>query len=461
MDRAVLQRVVVEMNARPPAATSRAEMRYFKRVFPSLDSKSIPIHTRENKTNVASLSPESAATDRQLRVLPRSYGETRRDGTGPDRIAVYQIENACSSSASPTYFVGIVLLPLSPPPKECVQYFAPVSLGVSCISVVLYFWGTRVRPTAPHPHRRGTIKRNCSQTTPSCSIHECDAFTPPARARENRACATQGMLLREVQGEALTLQREQTAATVGGSGGRGSGDRGQQLQKRSVLLRSSSRTESAASSSSRPPLLLRQRAGSSSFSSSERRREGGSRSSTGITEALESERPGPEQPGPEKSSEALIDPEAVTTAGPGPSSAPSPLPAGWEAASDDDGNKYFFNTETGESRWDPPPPAADGFGSGEDLHGRGANVGDGRAEHSRDAQATEQEDARAAAPIGSEGGPGPDPGSEPEEDGDGEGPGATSAAWEWEQFETDEGVQFWYNASTGESTWVFPGDPTE
>ena len=333
-----------------------------------------------------------------------------------------------------------------------------------------------------------------------------DAFTLRCGLRNGslRSFAfTQGMLLREVHGEALALQRGQTASTSGGGSGGGSGDQVQQQQRSVLLLRSSSSiTESVTLSS---PLLLRQKAASPSFSSDEQQqREKGSSSSDGIEgpnrpepglkvakrftlESSEasvgssegralvglghSSSPSPlpagweatsddagnefffnfetgesrwEPPPSPEAPETLIDPPEGTIVRPRPSSSPSPLPAGWEAASDDAGNEFFFNVETGESRWDRPPPAGSGGGENS-TGGREASGGD-VGQEPRDARQGEQANTTIAGD-----------GLGGQEDGDG-GLDASSA---WEEFKTGDGAPFWYNASTGESSWVFPGDPTE
>lgn len=168
------------------------------------------------------------------------------------------------------------------------------------------------------------------------------------------------------------------------------------------------------------------------------------------------------------------------------------LSLGWEIADDGgDGNKFFFNVNTGESRWDPPTPddapdARARLSKGDEqeraLPGAGERGGAAEAVGG-DAESTPEDDTSQqhdAPPVGWEAVVAEDGGVyyhqmasgltrwEFPREGDGEeqvgdnprpvAPEAGSAGWE--EFKTEEGVPFWYNANTGESCWTLPGDPT-
>ncbi|CAM9792332.1 unnamed protein product, partial [Ectocarpus sp. 12 AP-2014] len=152
-----------------------------------------------------------------------------------------------------------------------------------------------------------------------------------------------GMLLREVQGEALAHRREHTASSPG------SNNRGRQHDQR----------QQSASNSSSPgreppgPLLLLPRAAGSGLSGDDGRSQGSSASAL-VHQGAE----GPCTTGSDTFRKES-GPKLPALSGPSvddPSHSLGLVPPGWDIAEDDAGNKYYFNGETGESRWDPPTP---------------------------------------------------------------------------------------------------------
>lgn len=233
------------------------------------------------------------------------------------------------------------------------------------------------------------------------------------------------------------------------------------------------------------------------------------------------------------------------------------VPPGWDVAEDDAGNKYYFNGETGESRWDPPAPLStrssfDGSGArkvsvssaaggvsaghpgatpadttaaavaGRDFSPQAAATGDaahgqlsgGETVHTRRYSETaesghvpekEEGEEQPVFPAGDAENATTDAGLA-EHDGGSEPPLPLPDGWEavnvgdasiyyhhvlsgltqwevpreeepheiatamaatppdrhlWEEFKTEEGVPFWYNSSTGESSWSSPGHPAD
>lgn len=194
--------------------------------------------------------------------------------------------------------------------------------------------------------------------------------------------------------------------------------------------------------------------------------------------------------------------------GSSPSLSPSLLSLGWEVANDgnnddddDDGHEFYYNANTGESRWDPPTPDAgdasprpDNDGEEQTLLPEDGVRGGGDEEAVRvgddddDAESTPEDDAAlrqpdALLPVGWEAVAVEDAGVyyhhvasgltqwEAPHEGDGKEPigdknsmsvvALAGGSAGWEEFETEEGVPFWYNAATGESCWELPGDPAE
>lgn len=309
---------------------------------------------------------------------------------------------------------------------------------------------------------------------------------PPSLWRGLHVCI-QGMLLREVQGEVLALQREQTTSAGGSSNGQN--QQQQQHQPPTLLL-----TSPAGSGSSSPGSLLLLRPRTAASALPDEPVHGGSGTVLkGSGTVLEgSETPG----GASKAPDAGFDPPLSS----------SLLLLGWEIANDGAGNEFYHNGSTGESRWDPPTPdAVVGAsarllkkGDGEQTlpeaggyDGGGVGAADS-AESSREDEALKQP---VVLPVGWEavavddGGfyyhhvasgvtqweapPGKQPASTTAaaidasgHEGGGEEPmGDTSTAADgtagWEEFQADEGVPFWYNADSGESCWELPGDRTE
>ncbi|CAM9103917.1 unnamed protein product [Ectocarpus sp. 13 AM-2016] len=269
-----------------------------------------------------------------------------------------------------------------------------------------------------------------------------------------------GMLLREVQGEALAHQREHTASCPG------SNNRGRQHDQRQ---------QSASNSLSpgrepRGPLLLLPRAAGFALSGDDGRSQGSSTSArvhqgvegpymTGsdtsrkesgpisaafagrdfspqaaaaavagdaahgelsggetfhsrrYSETAESGRVTEKEKGEEQPVFSAGDAEnAPTDAGlaehVGGSEPPLPLPDGWEAVDVGDGSIYHHHVVSGLTQWEVP-----------------------RVEESHEIAT-----AMAATP--------PD-------------------RHLWEEFKTEEGMPFWYNSSTGESSWSSPGHPAD
>lgn len=178
--------------------------------------------------------------------------------------------------------------------------------------------------------------------------------------------------------------------------------------------------------------------------------------------------------------------------------ASSPLSSGWQTARDSDGTEFYFNSKTGESRWDSPPVHNGGF-SGEvnsnvlllqwspDSQRSGETPDKTDASSPKAAEANDIPAATESVVAGVEGGliangttttPIPD-GWEAVAAEDGAmfyhhiASGVTQ--WElpqrklaegvlstvvdklvWEEFATDDGVPFWYNATTGTSSWLPP-----
>ncbi|CAN0549038.1 unnamed protein product, partial [Ectocarpus sp. 8 AP-2014] len=83
-----------------------------------------------------------------------------------------------------------------------------------------------------------------------------------------------------------------------------------------------------------------------------------------------------------------------------------PLPDGWEAVDVGDGSIYYHHVLSGLTQWEVP----------------------------REEEPHEITTAIAA----------PTPDGSP-----------------WEEFKTEEGVPFWYNSSTGESSWSPPAPPAD
>ena len=314
-------------------------------------------------------------------------------------------------------------------------------------------------------------------------------------------CMRQGMLLREVQGEVLALEREKQASAGSTSS---SHNRQRHQPPTSTLALTSSRGSTSSSPGSL--LLLRQASSSPSGPHHDHMRKGYSLEKNGPEPARDGS--GTIRDGSNtvrdhgsgtvpKTSET----RAGTSKAPGARSgyrlSSSLLSLGWEVANDDDGNEFYYNGNTGESRWEPPPPdgavdASPGLDDGDEekiLPEAGELGDDGggsvEAEHVGDADSTpEDNDALRqpdALPVGWEAvavengavyyhhvASGLTQWEVPHE-GDGEETiGDTSALTaladegaEWEEFQTEEGVPFWYNAATGESCWEPPGYPTE
>ncbi|CAM9361651.1 unnamed protein product, partial [Ectocarpus fasciculatus] len=152
-----------------------------------------------------------------------------------------------------------------------------------------------------------------------------------------------GMLLREVQGEALALQREHTASSAGGHNRGWQQD--QRQQSASPLLSNSS----SPGSEPRGPLLLLPRAAGSGSSGDDRRSQGSSASAR-----LDRVHQGVEGPCMTESDTPRNESGPILPALSGPSSddpsrSPGLTPSGWDIAEDDAGNKYYFNGATGES----------------------------------------------------------------------------------------------------------------
>eukprot|EP00903_Cladosiphon_okamuranus_P012921 g12064.t1 len=309
-----------------------------------------------------------------------------------------------------------------------------------------------------------------------------------------------GMLLREVQGDVLALQREQQASALGST----SRSQEQQQHQPSTLALPSPPGSVSGSSTRRPDSLLQLRSASSSLSDySGNRASGGAYDPTRWE--MSSEDPDPANVGSGTmpkgcgtASKGFEDTDAApNTHGAvfGPSLSSSLVSLGWEIVNDD-GVEFYYNGNTGESRWDPPrPDAADtaarpsgtcSMGDEErPLPGGGERNGDCGAEAAGGAEGTPLDDSDSlkppdALPAGWE--------AVAVEDGDGDGgvyyhhvaSGLTQ--WEvphgeegagdeaigdisgravWEEFKTEEGVPFWYKAGTGESCWEFPVNSSE
>lgn len=301
------------------------------------------------------------------------------------------------------------------------------------------------------------------------------------------------MLLREVQGEVLSLQQEEEKFSAWSSSSSQKNKQQQHQPPTSTLILTSTSPAGSGSASSPAP-LLRARAKTSSSSDEHQRVDGRNVSSAGAKDVRrrESALEGPE-PAREGYEKRAVDSEARDGGGPRAFLSPSLLSLGWEIANDGDGGEFYYNGDTGESRWDPPTPEAldasarlgEG-GEGRNLPERGEHGGGGDgggeaagvSESAHGSEALRQQDG-LPLPVGWEAVP-VDHGRgvyyhhvasgvtqwEVPQEGDGEGPmgdtgvaGApTDGTGGWEEFNTEEGVPFWYNAATGDSRWELPGD---
>lgn len=159
----------------------------------------------------------------------------------------------------------------------------------------------------------------------------------------------------------------------------------------------------------------------------------------------------------------------------------SALPLGWDSATDDTGNVFYYNTDTGESTWDPPPTRGEKYPGGDAVNATFDPPTDQRSQDKREEkveidvgyeEAWRMQDSPqipAALPLGweavvAEDGavyyhhvasgatqwdlPHPEQGDIPQ--------AVTVGEDAWEEFATDEQVPYWHNAATGESSWLPP-----
>lgn len=300
------------------------------------------------------------------------------------------------------------------------------------------------------------------------------------------------MLLREVQGEVLALQQDQVSAGSGSSG------RDRQQQQPSTLMLTSPPGSGSSGS------LLQSRTTASPSSAERSHRDSRNHAISGVKDgrirvlALEEPESAREGFGTALKRPETTTDDASTAHNPRPRGSPSssPLLLGWETADDGAGNTFYYNGSTGESRWDPPAPdvadASARVDKGDEEqalsepreHDGGAAEAADEAERSHEDEALKQ---RVALPAGWEAVDADDGGvyyyhvasgatqwevphgthhaASGHEEGGEEPVGDTSVPTAttdgvagWEEFKTDEGVPFWYNAASDESCWELPGD---
>ncbi|CBN73906.1 ankyrin 2,3/unc44 [Ectocarpus siliculosus] len=307
-----------------------------------------------------------------------------------------------------------------------------------------------------------------------------------------------GMLLREVQGEALAHQREHTASSPS------SNNRGRQHDQRqqSVPPLPALSNSSSPGREPRGPLLLLPRAAGSALSGDDGRSQGSSASAR-VHQGVER----PYMTGSDTSRKES-GPMVPALSGPSsdyPSRSLGLVPPGWDIAEDDAGNKYYFNAAAAGRDFSTQAAAVAGDAAHGQLSG-GETVHTRRySEIAESSHGTEKEeggelpafpagdaenattDAGLAEHVGGSEPPLPLPdGWEAVDVGDGsiyyhhvlsgltqwevpreEEPHEITTAMAatppdgspWEEFKTEEGVPFWYNSSTGESSWSPPGHP--
>lgn len=126
------------------------------------------------------------------------------------------------------------------------------------------------------------------------------------------------------------------------------------------------------------------------------------------------------------------------------------LPATWETHEDDEGREYYYNTLTGETKWDKPDELEQSESQAV-VKGQGnaglSEHGEEQAQDSVDAANTQKEKAIVAETVTKESG-----GSE-EEVADAEVPGSV-----WEVHDDDEGREYYYNTETGQTQWEKPDE---
>ncbi len=110
---------------------------------------------------------------------------------------------------------------------------------------------------------------------------------------------------------------------------------------------------------------------------------------------------------------------------------PSSAVENWEEVDDGEGGKYYYNHQTGESRWELPRKMLLAMSALTALSGVGLQAGwPGAAIAEEEEAAAGQGEAAAVA--------------------------ATGAADEWEEVQDADGSTFYYNVSTGETQWENP-----
>lgn len=257
------------------------------------------------------------------------------------------------------------------------------------------------------------------------------------------------MLLREVQGEVLALQREQQGASAG--------SQGQQQHQPSTLALASPPGSVSGSSTRSPGSLLQLRSASSSLFDEREGDNSGHRASAGVIDArrreTSSEDPNSAGEGsgtaPRGSGTVLKGSEPTDAASKshgavsGPSLSSSSLALlGWEIANDDDGNEFYFNGTTGESRWDPPTMPDDGdagawptSSKGDEervLAGAGERDSDCGAEAAGGAERALLEDSALKPPD------------------------ALPAGWEAVALEDGDGGVYYHHVASGLTQWEVP-----
>lgn len=126
--------------------------------------------------------------------------------------------------------------------------------------------------------------------------------------------------------------------------------------------------------------------------------------------------------------------------------ASSALPDGWQPYEDGDGHKYFFNQLTREMSWTRPVHGSFGDADGDSLRSLASSTKRGGKPTSTSAICIDHQAGLAAEHHGGAAG------------GNG-GAGADLPTGWSEQRDEESGCSYYWNAATGESSWVAPPQP--